>query len=166
MPKATDPIERFMALVKKDETTGCWVWQGKKRWRTKYGTFYNGEKQVSAHRWSYATFKGPIPEGKDICHTCDNPACVNPEHLWAGTERENMHDMMAKGRSVFGRGGMPRKLKETDIPKIFKLKAEGWTQRAIAKKFGVAQPIISGVLKGTRWSQVPRQLPLFEERVG
>lgn len=84
--------------------SGCWVWTGVLHTSTKYPaghhgmTMYKG-KSISTHRAMWIAVHGSIPEGKHVCHTCDVPACINPEHLWIGTHRENMADMNRKGRN-------------------------------------------------------------------
>jgi hypothetical protein len=76
----------------------CWIWHGSKA-GIGYGTIkYPPCKQCYAHRFSYQLFNGPIPNGLDVCHSCDNPLCVNPAHLWAGTAKDNTHDSIKKGR--------------------------------------------------------------------
>jgi hypothetical protein len=89
------PIQRFFDKVDKSEG-GCWVWKGSIR--AGYGVFWDGKKNVSAHRWSYEYHKRKISNGKVICHRCDNPLCVNPEHLFQGTHKRNMEDASSKGR--------------------------------------------------------------------
>lgn len=93
--KATDPVARFNSRVQHAEN-GCWLWQG---------ASVNGRGQLSvngknmlATRFAYQQFKGAIPDGMYVCHTCDDPRCVNPDHLWLGTARENAQDGIAKGR--------------------------------------------------------------------
>src|ERR1035437_9401783 len=78
---------------------GCWPFKGAKNWNG-YGSFVRRGKRYKAHRVVYELAHGPIPEGKSICHSCDNPPCCNLKHLWAGSHRENMADMGAKGRVV------------------------------------------------------------------
>lgn len=91
------PGERFDAKVDKSGPGGCWVWTGK-RSREGYGRFSLDGRLVNAHRWSWERAVGPIPNGLLVCHHCDNPPCVNPEHLFVGTIQDNTRDMLAKGR--------------------------------------------------------------------
>jgi hypothetical protein len=90
--------ERFNKKYKINETTDCWEWQYATN-NLGYGFFRNNDKMRLAHRVSYEINNGPIPSGMCVCHLCDNPVCVNPDHLWLGTVKENMHDMIKKGRA-------------------------------------------------------------------
>jgi hypothetical protein len=94
--KLKSPEERYWGKVDKVDS-GCWLWRGAVSSRG-YGNFTVRRKQFGAHRYSYEMAHGPIPPGLIVCHTCDTPACVNPAHLFVGTDQDNVDDMMEKGR--------------------------------------------------------------------
>lgn len=87
---------RLMARVKKDEN-GCWIWQGSKM-NKGYGMIAHNRKMLTTHRVSYEIHKGKIPKGSLVCHSCDVPSCVNPDHLWLGSYSDNRVDCLNKGR--------------------------------------------------------------------
>lgn len=89
--------ERFNALVDQSGEDDCWIWKG---YRTNgYGRFQVHDKIYLASRIGWELANGPIPKGLLVCHHCDNPPCVNPKHLFLGTYKDNIHDMLRKGRS-------------------------------------------------------------------
>jgi hypothetical protein len=97
------PIDRFLRAIAKSPSPGCWRWtRGKTAFG--YGIFHvrvrGTWKKVGAHRFSYEHFIGPVPKGPQVCHHCDNPACVNPAHLYVGTQKQNVRDCVARGRNV------------------------------------------------------------------
>lgn len=157
---------RFWIKVKKGAAAECWPWIGARQ-ATGYGFMFasgSPRRWLLAHRFSYELASGAsIPEvivGSDgvagktqVCHTCDNPPCVNPAHLWLGTLRDNQRDKTHKGRNADNRGPRnPRaKLTESDVAEIRALRGEGLTQQAIAGRYGVAQATISKILIGQRW---------------
>jgi len=150
------PEIRFWAKVKK--TNNCWEWQGCKN-NKGYGMFRVNNEHKYAHRFSYEIHKGEIPQGKFVCHHCDNPSCINPDHLFCGTNSDNIQDSVKKGRfHLIGRKGsqnVSSKLNEKQVKEIkkhFINKKE--TYRKIAKRYGVEQTTIGLIIRGKTWVHV------------
>jgi hypothetical protein len=158
---ATFP-KRFTDKVEMDPD-GCWLWLAAKL-PTGYGRFSAGKNDwVYAHRYSYEIAHGPIQSGHEICHKCDNPSCVNPAHLFAGTRRDNIRDMVKKGRGHWqrnhervreqgrrlGRLGLSsRKLSGEDVRVVRYLLERGSFVPDIAAVFGVTKATISSIEHG------------------
>lgn len=109
---------------------------------------------MGSHRASYIIFKGEIPLGMDICHTCDNRQCINPDHLFLGTRQENMIDCMLKGRMSVGGKHYCTKLTEENVREIRKLREERKTYVEIADQFGIAQESVYDICKRRTWRHV------------
>jgi len=146
-------IARFWASVAKLGPDECWIWTGS--CSNGYGNFMTPTKHERAHRFSWMLHRGEIPKGVFVCHTCDNPCCVNPGHLFLGTQTENMADMWKKGRGVHGSRVITARLDESKVIKIRELASSGVSIKEMAKEFGVGLSTIGEVLRGTNWRHVP-----------
>jgi hypothetical protein len=171
MAKRKSIKERFEEKYIVDEETGCWEWQASK-FKDGYGQFKKDGKNLKAHRFSYELHKGPIPKGEGhpgtcVCHTCDNPSCVNPDHLFLGTNAENMADMKKKGRQSrkFGERNSASVLKEKDVltikemlkrfpPKRGGVGPTAGIQRFLARWYGVSFATISDIHVGKYWTHI------------
>lgn len=148
----TPMLDRFWFNVKK--TSGCWLWTGKKIGG--YGKIRNKGVEYSAHRYSYEIHKGPIPIGLFVCHTCDNPSCVNPDHLWVGTNHENVLDSCRKGRRAAQHceHNHHAKLTSKQVLLIRRLAKQGIRHKILAKRFSVSQSHISNLARGVFWDKL------------
>lgn len=146
--------EKIRVRIKQNITiykeTGCWVWTRYKSELGRGNLWYNG-KTIASARVSYMVFKGNIPENYYVCHACDNPTCVNPDHLWIGTYQDNTNDRENKKRGAKGEKISISKLKEFMICEIKKDRVSGMTQQAIAEKYNVHQSTISNILRNRTW---------------
>ena len=127
---------------------GCWVWMGAVT-NAGYGLCHNGKKTASAHRVAYEAFVGKIPSGMIIAHTCDNPLCVNPNHLWLATHKENSQDMVNKKRSANGEKCGKSKLTDEQIKFIRK---SDLSHRKLGEMFNVSHANIGYVKRGVTWN--------------
>jgi len=109
------------------------------------------------HRLVWEWTNGPVPADMCVCHRCDNPPCVNPEHLFLGTKKANAEDMVSKGRSPRGEARPNAKLTGDNVHFIRGLKAAGHTATDVAWLFGVSRRLISGIWSGVRWNHLVRE---------
>lgn len=130
-------------IEKKDN--GCWIWKGCRGGN--YGKLTQDRKIIGAHRASYLAFKGPIEKGKVICHSCDDPFCINPDHLWIGTQKENMQDAKKKGRTLRGEKNHRHNLTDEQVKEIRKLKDMGFTYNRLRKIFNCSVPHLFNIIK-------------------
>ncbi len=148
--------ERLEKYSIPEPNSGCLLWTGavdhSGHGVASYGE--NGRKYTtSAHRMAYTAHRGPIPEGMCVCHKCDVPSCVNPDHLWIGTNDENMADMVRKGRSprTLGEAHPLAKLTDDAVRDIRSMTSTGV---ALARKYNVSTASVSFIRSRKTWTHV------------
>jgi hypothetical protein len=141
-------------VAPQDPVTGCIEWTGS---RTKakdkkkgYGQINRGGKSLLTHRLAWELKHGPIPPGMKVCHSCDNPPCCNDEHLFLGTQTDNMADRDTKGRTAKGETHYRAKVSDKDVLEIRRRAAVGERQRVIAADFGIHQSQVSYIKNGKK----------------
>ena len=154
--------ERLLSSIKVDEN-GCWIWQ-KYTHKNGYGSFgWGGGRNSRAHRASYECFVGEAPKGLDVCHTCDVRACINPDHLFVGTRRENIQDAADKGRLSLthqrkGSDHPGAKLTEESILDIRRRLSVGETRASLARLYSVSWSLINVIEKRNSWKHVSQAI--------
>jgi hypothetical protein len=141
--------ERFWSYVAKGNEEECWEWRGALK-KNGYGVLTVNHRQVLVHRLSYELHNGDIGD-LCVCHSCDNPKCVNPNHLFLGTHQENMDDKVEKGRVSRGEDLPQTKLTVEDV--LF-IRESAESLRALSKRFGVSYQAISLIRNRKTWNHV------------
>lgn len=143
------PEERFWRKV--DKSGECWIWKAA-RDQFGYGHFCPTKKwQLNAHRYSWILTNGHIPDGLFVCHRCDNPACVNPAHLFLGTNAENAADMARKGRANRGAARWSAKLTDDAVREIRRSSEKGVE---LSRRFNICPSQITEIRRGRGWAHV------------
>ncbi|MFX0208406.1 MAG: helix-turn-helix domain-containing protein [Candidatus Hodarchaeota archaeon] len=146
--KTNKPLEeRFWDKVDKKSDDECWLWKGFLNWGN-YGMFRVGDKVMLAHRYSYMIHRDNYREVLDVLHSCDNRNCVNPQHLYQGTDWHNAHDRMVRGKNNFA------KLKEKEVLEIRRLSDFGISGRKLAKIFNVSKGTIYRIKNRQSWTWI------------
>lgn len=132
---------------------GCWVWQRRLTVKGGYAYMSVANKDCRAHRYSYERFVGKIPKGMLVCHKCDNPACVNPKHLWIGTAQDNTDDMIKKGRQKFkvGETAWACKLTEKQVLEIYK---SNKSHADLGRQYNINITSVMRIRNGKTWKSV------------
>ena len=151
---------KFRSLCKMVDN-GCIEWQGKRTVKGKrsaggYGQVSVNGRLLLAHRVAWELAHGPIPVGMFVCHICDNPSCVNVDHLFLGSHTDNMRDAKLKGRLTGPRGSSNRwvKLTETDVLEIRSLRTSGADLKSIADRFGICFQNVSMIANRKTWRHI------------
>lgn len=164
-------IERFESKFVPEPNSGCWLWSAMAD-RDGYGRFHADGKMVGAHRFSFEVYVGPIPGDLHVLHRCDEPSCVNPAHLFLGTNADNVADRDAKGRQAIGdrnasrlyperrpRGEGHANAKLTSAQAAAIHAAQGETGKSVAARLGVSETLVSRVRRGKAWTHIPQPQP-------
>lgn len=138
--------------MKVDKTNDCWVWTGRKT-NHGYGTF-SRHPTILAHRYSWSYYNGEIPKGLCVLHKCDNPPCVNPDHLSIGTQSDNQADKMSKQRQSKGEVNGSAKLTGEQVLEIRRLYELGYKQVELANKYGVQYTTIKAIAVRRTWKHI------------
>lgn len=154
-PKKVKPFrdseDRFWSQV--DKSGNCWLWLGLKS-KKRYGRFFHDGFRWQAHRFAYAITYGECPSHLFVCHKCDNPSCVNPDHLFLGTHTDNEADKQSKGRVPKGENAGRAKITTEDVIRIAALYKSGTPITDIAAQYSIARQTVSDILKGKSWKHV------------
>lgn len=153
--KITQPVplqQRFDKYALKRD--GCWIWAGMRN-ALGYGVIRYSGKRSFAHRLSFELYKGQIPEGMYVCHKCDNPSCVNPDHLFIGSPKDNMDDMRAKGRENYVKGeqNSNAKLVQEQVIEIRNLYGSLSASKT-AKLFSISKKSVLNIWNRHTWAHI------------
>jgi hypothetical protein len=143
-------LRKFGSRIKR--SLYCWEWTGG-RTGNGYGACRVDGKNIGAHIASYVAANGPLAPGMCVMHVCDNPLCVRPDHLEAGTDADNMNDKTRKGRAASGERNGRAKLSEKQVAEIRDLLKKGIAKKAIARTYGVSDTLIRYISVGKSWSE-------------
>lgn len=147
-----EALQRSKFWQKVNKSDGCWEWQGNAI--KGYGVVKRNGKALRAHRESYRLTNGSVPDNLWVLHRCDNPLCVRPDHLFLGTPKQNVDDMVAKNRQAKGVQQQCAKLTDDDVREARRLHELGVTKRALARQFGVTQRTMVEAIRRITWRHV------------
>ena len=144
-------IDRFYRGFKKGGRSECWSWlKGKDD--EGYGCIYFDGKRTRSHRVSYRLYYGIIPDGLHVLHRCDNPSCVNPYHLFLGTNKDNMKDKVSKNRQNKGSYVHCSKLTKEEVLEVVYLVSQGWSERKVSYFYNINSSSVNKIMTGISWS--------------
>lgn len=145
--------EQRMAHYTQISPTGCVLWTGRRN-TDGYGQLTVKGNTQAVHRFAWEAVNGPVPSGMCVCHRCDTPACVNPDHLFLGTHAENMADRNAKGRQVAHKGISHPQAKLT-VADVIAIRAAAGRYRDIGIRYGITATSVMRIKKRENWAHIP-----------
>ena len=146
--------ERFESQFVRIPIGGCWLWTGPDKNKFWHGAFKLGARETKvtfAHRTAWNLYVGEIPNGMCVCHSCDNPSCVNPDHLFLGSQGDNVMDKVSKGMHLFGSKCPNSKITEPIAAQIKILKKP---TKVMAEMFGISRQSVADIVYGRTWKHV------------
>lgn len=152
---SNDAEGRFWSKVDKRGVDECWEWLAFVHPKTGYGSFKYKKEKIGAHQYSYILHNGNYDRSLLVCHTCDNRSCVNPKHLFLGTQKQNIEDAISKGRMPFGESSAVAVLTNDLVREIRKRYAAGGISHAqLAKEFGLRKENLYYVINRKTWKHI------------
>lgn len=149
-----DYMAHFLSRVERLACeAGCWIWMGAETVKG-YGSVRFHGSPFRAHRVSYELHFGSIPDGMRVCHTCDTPLCVRPDHLWLGSQLENVRDRESKGRTAVGEINGKSLLTVEDVREMRRLFSQGVGRARLAERFQRDYKTVHSVVMGLSWKHV------------
>lgn len=149
-----DTQQRFEQYFTK--TDSCWEWTGSLDLGG-YGKFWMNRRNIASHRAAFLLYRGEIPDGKFVLHTCDNPKCVNPDHLVLGTHRDNVRHMQERGRTQVGEANRSSKLTDEQVRCIIRKVLNGAAVRTTAKEIGCSRNAVKAIANKITWKHIWRE---------
>ncbi len=149
-----DRIQAFWKKVNILSSTECWNFNGR-HYPNGYGNVNIDGKNFTSHRFTWMISRGAIESGKEVCHRCDNRSCCNPDHLFIGTHKENMRDMIGKGRGRQGFNQREKRLKRSEVIQIRIMASSGHSLAEIAKHFKITISNASYIVTRKTWQNIP-----------
>jgi len=148
-----EPLAWLQSALAERDRAECWDWPYSVN-DMGYGKLYHKGRLWYAHRLARALDGRPVPDGLFARHRCDRPICCNPDHMDVGTQKDNLGDMVRRGRALTGERNPQAKLTEEQVVEIRHLCASGLLQREVAALFGITQTTVSGIVQGKKWKHV------------